>query len=218
MNQNEIVLTGVFHAFPDPIFIIDKECRIIMANEAFCKLAGTAVSEVKNKRLDKLFAPGVCSAFNKPRDIELKREILIKNQQGKEIPFQVTMVNSHFGDDDLLFFILKDIGSVKEAEVSLVESESLYKTLVNQLPNPIVIHINGKVVFANDLIIEVTGLSNEEVIGKNIADLMTDPNGPSSKLDFGSLMWDSFMEEEEFEIRTEDRKLVIKRYFSINYD
>jgi PAS domain S-box-containing protein len=100
--------------------------------------------------------------------------------------------------------------------VSLVESESLYKTLVNQLPNPIVIHVNGKVVFANDLIIEVTGLSNEEVIGRNIADLMTDPNGPSSKLDFGSLMWDSFLEEEEFEIRTEDRKLVIKSFLMRN--
>ena len=216
MKTNAVFLSGVFNAIPDPIFVIDQQQCIVLANEAFYLLAMSDDKDVTGQRLDVFFPSGVCSCIKEQPGSGDKKEFLLKNRQGNEILYQITLLTNRFGDLDQALYILKDISGVRQAEESLNESESLYKTLVNQLPNPIVIHINGKVVFANDLIIEVTGLTREEILGKNIAELMTDPNGPATKMDFGSMMWDSFMEEDEFEIRSENRKVVIKNFLMRN--
>jgi PAS domain S-box-containing protein len=216
MENSNHFLAGVFQALPDPIVMLDKENRIVTANRSFCNLVRLKEVEPIGKTLNQLFSSKICKVFNKAAEKGLSGEILIKNHEGVEIPYQITLLNDQLAGGEKVTYVLKDITGVRQVEVSLIESESLYKTLVNQLPNPIVIHINGMVVFANDLIVEVTGLTRDEIIGKNIAELMTDPHGPSSKMDFGSLMWDSFMEEEEFEIRTENRKVVIKNFLMRN--
>jgi PAS domain S-box-containing protein len=110
----------------------------------------------------------------------------------------------------------ENITIFNQTEESLLESEALYKTLINSTPNPILIHVNGKVVFANDVIIEVTGLNKDEIIGKDILDLLSDPNDNRNKNPFRNLAGDSIIEEEEFEIRTENRKYVIKNFLIRN--
>jgi PAS domain S-box-containing protein len=104
---------------------------------------------------------------------------------------------------------------VSNPEESVRESELLYKTLVNSLPNPILIHVNGKVVFANDVIIEVTGLSKDEIIGKEISELLSDPNDSRSG-SFFTNNGDNMPGEQEYEIRTENRKYVIKNFLIKN--
>jgi len=110
----------------------------------------------------------------------------------------------------------ENITIVNQTEESLRESEILYKTLVNSLPHPILIHVNGKVVFANDVIIEATGFDKDEIIGKEISKLLSDPNDTRSKNPFSNLAGNAFIEEEEFEIRTENRKFVIKNFLLKN--
>jgi PAS domain S-box-containing protein len=104
----------------------------------------------------------------------------------------------------------------RKLKQSAEESEALYKTLVNSLPNPILIHVNGKVVFANDIIIEVTGHTKEEFIGKKLAEILVDPDDPKSKDTFGNLLNNIFPEEEEIEIRSENRKVVLKNFLLRN--
>ena len=216
MESNSDILPGIFQAMPDPVFLLDREDRVVIANEALCCLTKFSGDDISGKKLEELFRPGVCSVIKKFRQNGHPKEISVKGRDGNPIPYQVALLQKNFGEEGQMLFVFRDNSSFRQVEESLIESESLYKTLVNQLPNPIMIHISGRVVFANDLIIEVTGLDREEIIGKNIAELMTDPHGPSTKLDFGSLMWDSMLEEEEFEIRTENRKVVIKNFLMRN--
>jgi PAS domain S-box-containing protein len=110
----------------------------------------------------------------------------------------------------------ENITIFSQAEESLLESEALYKTLVNSTPNPILIHVNGKVVFANDVIIEVTGFDKDEIIGKEISELFNDPNDTRKINSFSNLSGNDVIEEEEFEIRTENRKFVIKNFLIRN--
>jgi PAS domain S-box-containing protein len=109
-----------------------------------------------------------------------------------------------------------NITTFQQTEESLLESEALYKTLVNSTPNPILIHVNGIVVFVNDVIIGVTGLNKDEIIGKDILELLGDPNDTRNKNPFHNLAGDSITAEEEFEIRTENRKYVIKNFLIRN--
>jgi PAS domain S-box-containing protein len=109
-----------------------------------------------------------------------------------------------------------NIKTFHQVEESLLESEALYKTLVNNLTHPILIHVNRKVVFANDVIIEVTGFDKDEIIGKDISELMKDPTDTRNTNPFSNLAGDAIVEEEEFEIRTENRKYVIKNFLLRN--
>jgi PAS domain S-box-containing protein len=104
----------------------------------------------------------------------------------------------------------------KELKQSVEESELLYQTLVNALPNPILIHINGKLLFANDIVSEVTGHSKEEIIGKALADILIDPTDPKNKSAFHNLLNGIFPEEEEIVIRTGNRKVVLKNFLLRN--
>jgi PAS domain S-box-containing protein len=62
-------------------------------------------------------------------------------------------------------------------EVKLRESESQYKTIVDSSQNPIFIHSEGKIVFANPAALSTYGAENQdELIGKSIFDLVHPEN------------------------------------------
>jgi PAS domain S-box-containing protein len=91
-----------------------------------------------------------------------------------------------------------------------MKTESLSDTLINSLPNPILIHISGKVVFANARVAEITGLDMDEITGRDLADLLTDPNDPVNRQAFLKITAEQPGEEVEIVIRTKNRKVVIK--------
>jgi len=57
----------------------------------------------------------------------------------------------------------------------LRDSEALYKLVVNKSPNLIMIHIDEKIVFANDAMVELAGGPGKRIIGKKIWSMLKDP-------------------------------------------
>jgi PAS domain S-box-containing protein len=209
-------LTGIFNSIPNPIFALDRKKQCVVANQAFCDLAGIPFQEVAGMKIDQIFPPEVSILFTGKPESANNCEIHIKTGNGMINPYLVSVLAAQFENRALEVVTLKDITDHKLAEESLRESEALYRNLVNQLPNPILIHINGNVVFANDLILELTGLNKDEIIGKNAASLLSDPTDAKNTAIFRNISGDSFIEEEEFEIRTENRKVVIKNFLLRN--
>ncbi len=209
-------LPAIFNSIPNPIFALDKKKCFVLANQAFCDLVALPGCDVAGMHIDVVFSPEVSLLFKGITGSADNREIHISNRSGMINPFLVSRITASFENRDLDVYTLKDLTENKQAEESLRESEVLYRTLVNQLPNPILIHIDGKVVFANDLILGITGFNKDEIIGKNVADLLTDPADPKNMAVFRNLTGDSFVEEEEFEIRTENRKVVIRNFLLRN--
>lgn len=99
---------------------------------------------------------------------------------------------------------------------SVHESEALFKTLLKHLPNPILIHMDGKVVFANDFIIEILGYPTEEVIGKDLASLLIDPLDEENTHSLYDLFINPRIIEEEIEIRTVSQKVILKTFLLRN--
>ncbi len=102
------------------------------------------------------------------------------------------------------------------AKRSKAGNENHYKTLVDSLPNPILIHVEGKVVYANDVILEFTGFSKEEIIGKDLADLLIDPVDTQNSRSLYDLFINPALTEEEIEIRTPNRRVVLKTFLLRN--
>jgi PAS domain S-box-containing protein len=104
----------------------------------------------------------------------------------------------------------------KELKKSVEESEALYKTLVNSIPNPILIHVDGKVIFANDIIIEVTGHNKDDIVGKALSDILIDPSDHKRHGAFQNLLEGNILDEEEIELRTENQKVILKSFLLRN--
>jgi|WetSurMetagenome_2_1015567.scaffolds.fasta_scaffold04665_5 PAS domain S-box-containing protein len=91
-----------------------------------------------------------------------------------------------------------------------MKPDSLSDTLINSLPNPILIHADRVVVFANAVVPEITGLPMDQIIGRDLSELLTDPNDPINKAAFTKVTGDHPVEEVEIAIRTANRKVIIK--------
>jgi PAS domain S-box-containing protein len=211
-----VFLPGVFNSIPNPIFALNNKKCCVLANQAFYDLVAMPVHQVEGMQIDRILPPEAAMLFSGKPENANNSEIHIRSGDGTVHPYLVSVLSARMEHQVLEVFTLKDLTDHKRAEESLRESESLYRTLVNQLPNPILIHINGNVVFANDLILGITGFSKDDIIGKNVADLLTDPTDPKNNAVFKNLSGDSFVDEEEFEIRTENRKVVIKNFLLRN--
>jgi PAS domain S-box-containing protein len=98
---------------------------------------------------------------------------------------------------------------------SLHESEALFKTLVKHLPNPILIHMEGKIVFANDFILEIFGCPADDIIGKDIASLLTDPMDENTRSLY-HLFINPRITEEEIGIFTGSQKVMLKTFLLRN--
>lgn len=88
--------------------------------------------------------------------------------------------------------------------------------VLNSVPNPILIHENGKVLFANEPVLEMTGFSAKEIAGKTVTELLTDPADPETSEPVMRLARGTFAEEEEFEIRAGSRRVVIRHFLMRN--
>ncbi|MDP1621018.1 MAG: PAS domain S-box protein [Bacteroidales bacterium] len=210
------LLPGVFNSIPDPIFALDSKKCFVLANQAFCDLIAIPLHNVTGMPVDQVFPEEVANLFMVKSKSAANSEIQLKNSSGIICPYLVSVLSANLENKSVDVYILKDLAGQKRVEESLRDSEALYRTLVNQLPNPILIHIDGNVVFANDLILEITGYTKDEIIGKNAAALLTDPADTKNRAVFKNLSATAFVEEEEFEIRTENRKVVIKNFLIRN--
>ncbi|MEI7725177.1 MAG: response regulator [Bacteroidota bacterium] len=66
----------------------------------------------------------------------------------------------------------EDITERKKSEKALFDSNQRYSTLVHKLPDLIIIHRMGKILFANEAALSVMGATMEELLGSNIMDFI----------------------------------------------
>jgi PAS domain S-box-containing protein len=210
------LLQGVFDSIPNPIFVLDPMKYFILANQAFYDLLNTPGRDVTGMNAAQILPPDLLPLFSGKPGAANNTEIRFRKSDGTTNPYLVSVLTARFGKRTLEVITFKDLAENKLAEESLQESESRYRTLVNQLPNPIVIHVDRKVVFANDLIVQITGLTHENILGRDVADLLTDPFDQGNNAVLRNLAGNSFVEEEEFEVRTANRKMVIKNFLLRN--
>lgn len=210
------LLSGLFHSIPNPIFLVDRQGRLVVGNQAFLQLFAIGSRDMEGLHLDKLLPPDVAGLFGTMPGRAHNREIAITGADGTTRHWAVSVLSSRFVNKPVEVITLRDITGQKQTEESLRESEELYRTLVNQLPHPILIHVNRQVVFANEMILAVTGMDQREVIGKDVAEILSDPTDTSNRSVYRNLTGSAFTAEEEFEVRTPGRGVVIRNFIIRN--
>ncbi len=91
---------------------------------------------------------------------------------GSEFEAEMAGTAFTYRNQPAVLSILRDVSARKQAETALRESEERYRRLVEHLPDAVMIHVDGTIVFANSAAVVMFGASGaEELLGRNIQSL-----------------------------------------------
>ena len=96
-----------------------------------------------------------------------------RTKGGKDVAVDVSTYGVRFGDVEIMCSYSRDITERKQAEEELRESEERYRSLVELSPDAIVVHRDGRFVFANSAAARLFGADQaSDLIGRSNLDLV----------------------------------------------
>jgi PAS domain S-box-containing protein len=155
----------------DAFFHGDENGNCITVNNKAIEITGYSMEELLKMAISDLFPKEVLE--QKPlRYDKLKGGATVKSERQiitkKGELVSVEMYTKQMPDGTFQSFF-KDITERKKVEENYKESEEKYRNMVEMLPNGVIIHQEGKIVFANDASFNILNATKpEQVIGKNL--------------------------------------------------
>lgn len=179
------LMEKIVEFFPDPVFVINHEKKVIAWNLAIEKLTGVAKAEMIGQG-DYAYAvpfygekkPMLVNLIDL-HDSEIEAHYQYFTRDGNTLYAEVFASKLHHGEGAYLsikasplynaegVFVgaiesIRDITYQKEAEKALKESENKFKTLAEESPNMIFILKSGRIVYANKKSEDITGYTRQE--------------------------------------------------------
>lgn len=226
LNEAEKNFNSLFNSTADAIEILDENGNVVDVNPAFEKLYGWKREEVIGKQIPivpsfrKIEAQTLLDKALLGENIVGYQAVCIK-KDGTMIDVILTLspIMNENGEVVAVSGITKDITKQKELEKRLLESEDRYRKVVELIPRGIVIHREGKILFANSNALHIS--NTDDVVGKSIYDFIH-PNYHSLSTERLSQVFkeNQLFPQTEFELidsNGEVRSTVISS-ISINYD
>jgi PAS domain S-box-containing protein len=175
LKQSEARNLALLNAIPDLMFLNDRNGVFIDYHTSDPSLLfappeqflGKNLSEVLPRELARKISRSHLKAINTGQLQLLEYTLPL---MGEIHQYEARIVAC---DHDKVLTIVRDITERKQAEDSLMASEKRYRDLVELSPNGIVIHQDGKVVFANSSALKLAGCKKrEQLLGKSIFDFV----------------------------------------------
>lgn len=125
-NQRDFWL-NVFNDIPDPIFIVDRHYKIIVANESFLSTFKVTLEELKNKHCHEICHQTLYPIDICPHKMVLEKRISISKEVFSEKFnrwFLITYTNFIISEQDLgTIHIIRDITEIKKSEEERLKIE-----------------------------------------------------------------------------------------------
>ena len=179
-KESEVRYRRLFETAQDGILILDAVTgEITDVNPYLVKMLGYSRDEFTGKKLWEVGAfrdiKSSQEAFEALQEDEYIRydDLPLKTKSGKLI--QVEFVSNVYmaGKDKVIQCNIRDITERKQSEKALNESEERYRLLIETLPDGVVVHSEGSVVFANPASAAIIGASSPDaLIGKSVIDFV----------------------------------------------
>ncbi len=178
LRESEIRYRAIFESSQDAVLLTDPNGSILDVNPATCQMFGRSVEEIKRlgrNALVDVTDPRLAAALEeRARTGKATSELTMMRANGSKFPADVT--STAFTDalgQMRTSMIIRDITVRKQAEDALRESEERYRLLMETLPDGVVVHSQGRVIFANPASAKLIGAaSTDELIGKAVMDFI----------------------------------------------
>ncbi|MFC0877567.1 PAS domain S-box protein [Saccharicrinis sp. FJH2] len=156
--------------------MIIQDKRIVYVNKVLLEIAGYEEKEIIGKRFLEFVHP---SERNRIRGMYLKRLAGMSipdryrskalKQGGGCINVDVAVSNINYRNKPSQMVVMNDIDEEIKARAELEQSEIKYQTIVASIDQGIVtVNLKGRIVYVNNIFSEITGISPNEIIGKNV--------------------------------------------------
>lgn len=172
----------IFHIFrnlPGIFYVLDDKFQPFIWNENAEKIGGYTPEEAKEIKLKDIFIGNDYIIIeNAIKEVfhtgEGSTEATVVTKNGERIPYYFTGASTVIEGKPYLLGIGIDISPFKDAQESLIESESLYRTFAERITEGVALICKGEIVFANNKFASILGfLDATEIIGQNSMTFMS---------------------------------------------
>jgi PAS domain S-box-containing protein len=181
-ERQQALFGAVLHHAADSIELADNEFTLTYANPAFEKMSGYSSDEVVGEQPGDLFRPENADPdlYNTIEETVRSGKpwsgmLRARHKDGREYD-QEASISPVFNESGMIenyVAIKRDVTRRVETQRALSEIEERYRKLLELTPDAVYVHVDAKIVLANQGAVEVFGARNEEeILGASIYDLM----------------------------------------------
>ncbi len=222
IKQIEILFKTIFTSSPIPVFISDlKTGMFIQVNPAGTQFFGYKETEMLGRSSAELKIWGNPEKRDefiqelKGKNNIKNYEIEFKNKDGKKLKALLSSAIFELFGKDKIITILIDITEKKELEKSIDQQKNLLQTIYNSFPDLLAYadtEFNIKMV--NISYLEWIGLTEDEIINKNIKEIFQEKVAKQIEKEYGRVMKTGILEERITKLypvgRNKHREYIIK--------
>jgi len=184
LSSSEDRLRSLFELAPDGFITVDLKGFVTSINDAFTKITGFSEEEIVGKHFTKL------GTLRLVKEIPKFLKMFGASLKGNPIPpvefaynrkdgsigwgeSHARLIETETGKREIIA-ILREVSERKQAVAEIRESEERYRNLVEMAPDGIItIDLKGFVTSINNSFTDLTGFSEEEIVGKHLSKLQT---------------------------------------------
>jgi len=178
LRESETLYRFSIESAPHGVLVLDREQNILIFNSQLEEISGykkgeipDGVSWMEKMYPDENYRRRVAEEAQSidPAEKTRIREATITRKNGRK---RICQFTSSFLPSGLRIIFIRDINDQKLAEKALQESEEKYRQLVENANDAIVVAQDGMVKFANPRTLEMTGYSENDLIGAPFSNLL----------------------------------------------
>jgi PAS domain S-box-containing protein len=166
---------GFFDQASDAIFVFDDVCSFVDANRRACEMLGFTRDEIVARTVADLI-PAEDLALSPLLMPELrtgKTVVVSRRMRCKDGNMVCIELSARKLDDDIYLGIARDVTQRNLTEEALRRSEASFRTLIELLPDGVVVHRDGRILYVNPEIVRCLGHdSAADLVGRPVADII----------------------------------------------
>jgi len=226
-KKSEELFRSIWEESSDGMRLTDKKGKILLVNDVFCQYVGKNRYELENSLIADMYAPSegerVMNAYlNNYNNNSLiaHHENKLDLWDGRQIWFSCANSFINVGGEKLVLSIFRDITTQRTREEKLKKSEAQLKKLLSELPDIVLVHINGHLVYVNQATVTAIGRTEEELLGQDVLNFVVDEYKPLVIKNMESRMKGEIVPDYEVDVLTFERGVrnVIVRTSEITFD
>ncbi|MDI6866967.1 PAS domain S-box protein [Methanoculleus sp.] len=195
--SQRVPIAAMLNFSSDLVLVLDRDRRVVQANDAICAFAGRERDEIIGKPIETspLAAfdhPLIRSRINDALNSRESTEELRFLRHSEELFFRVKFLPTVFNDGTPgVTIILENITDARRAEDALRESESLFRSLVENISD-LILNVDGDRTFSyvSPKSMEILGYTPEEMLQKMPFDFMTPEDARKVREQFDAIFAD----------------------------